>query len=26
MSDLEQARQVARKTSKPIFVVFRCEH
>ena len=26
LNDLEQAKQLARKTSKPIFVVFRCEH
>lgn len=26
MTDLEQAKPLARKTTKPIFIVFRCEH
>jgi hypothetical protein len=26
LADLSEAKQLARKTGKPIFVVFRCEH
>ena len=26
LTDLEQAKQLARKADRPIFVVFRCEH
>jgi hypothetical protein len=26
LSDLEEAKRVALKKSKPIFIVFRCEH